>query len=49
LGEERMCEAQKAYCDSGVGVPRLISGKNWYIEPFIKDNEKKETPNMARL
>jgi len=48
LTEERMCDAQKAFYDSGVGVPRYISGKNWYIEPFIEESNK-EVPHMAKV
>jgi len=48
LTEERMCDAQKAYYDCGVGVPRYISGKNWYIEPYIEDSQK-EVPHMAKV
>jgi len=53
LTEERWCDGQQAFYNSGVGVPRFVSGKNWYIEPFIEDkSDKRETkavPNMAKV
>lgn len=36
LTEKRMCDAQKALWESDVGVPRYVSGKDWYLEPFVE-------------
>jgi len=37
--------AQKILWEYGLGVPRLISGKDWYIEPFITQAEPPLLPD----
>jgi len=53
ITELRMAASQKVLWEHGVAVPRIISGKNWYIEPYVKNcvNKDKEIDNsqMARL
>merc|ERR1712170_281277 len=34
--DERMLEAHKAMWKSGVAIPRLVSGKNWWFEQFLE-------------
>merc|ERR1711862_489625 len=45
LTEERMCDAQKAFYDSGVAIPRYVSGKDWYIEPYIEEDRENDKKN----
>ena len=41
LTDVRMLDAQKSLWKHNLTIPRIISGRNWYIEPFIEKSEQK--------
>lgn len=48
--EDCMMEAQKLLFEAGVGVPRYISGENWYIEPWVEGVHKcNDAKKMAEM
>ena len=52
MSEKRMLDAHKLFWEKELTVPRLVSGTNWYIEPFYegpKVEEHREDVDWAEV